>query len=214
MSTGSISRESLMIIRCFSLRPAEEAVVRVSLISDSFLVTWTSGARGQWMMASSWLHTLLSCAPSSIRHLTSWIDFFLVTVMPPPLSLMVLFSMSHQRHENIRISPVKWDHVCQSVLFWRYFFSPPSQAVTGAGTESQLGSNVCLSHGGSHNGQLPAITRVLQIWHKDHIVGFILQIGGPLSCVGNGFEVAFDDTKPCALWMCMKAPAACLADLD
>lgn len=46
MSTGSISRESLMIIRCLSLRPAEEAVVRVSLISDSFLVTWTSG--GQW----------------------------------------------------------------------------------------------------------------------------------------------------------------------
>ena len=141
--------------------------------------------------------------------------FLLVTVIPPPLSLMMLFSMSHQCHEHIRISPVEWDHVCQSVLFWRYFFSPPSQAVTGAGTESQLGSNVCLSHGGSHNGQLPANTRVLRVWHRyPLLLWLILLIRGPLICIGNRLKVAFDETKLCALWMCMKAPSACLADLD
>ena len=85
MSTGSISRESLMIIRCFSLRPAEEAVVRVSLISDSFFVTWKAGALGQW---PGWWQFMIThlVVPSPVLYSTlDLLDWFFYLSLSYPL---------------------------------------------------------------------------------------------------------------------------------
>ena len=141
MSTGSISRVSLMIIRCFSLRPAWE-VDSVSLISDSFLVTCTSRAGGHYQDYHD-IQTLLSWGPSSILHLTSWTDFFLVTVILPPLSLQSSLLIC-QCHHNIKMSPVEWDHIGQSVLFWKYCSVPGSD---GRRHWVATSPSVCLSHG-------------------------------------------------------------------
>ena len=112
--------------------------------------SWSPAHQEHWVIWWSWckiikilIQTLLSWEPSSILHLTSWTDFFLVTVILPPLSLQSSSLICHCHH-NIKMSPVEWDHICQSVLFWRYCSVPGSD---GRRHWVATSPRVCLSHG-------------------------------------------------------------------